>query len=68
LFSLLEKGRIKMFGDTKSVISEYLKSQMNQGKISDPYFWRDNKGLEVDLVLSDSKDEFVLMLKGIKKS
>lgn len=32
------------------VISEYLKNRRNQGDNSNPYFWRDNVGNEVDLL------------------
>jgi hypothetical protein len=33
------------------VISEFQKERFNQGLPSDMYFWRDSKGLEVDLLL-----------------
>lgn len=32
------------------VITEFLKSRLNQGQVADIYFWRDNNGLEADLV------------------
>ena len=32
------------------IVSEYLKQSMNQGKEINLYFWRDQKGYEVDLV------------------
>lgn len=35
------------------VIMEYLKSRFNRGEQADLYFWRDSKGLEVDLLLDD---------------
>jgi len=38
------------------VIGEALKSKMNKGQLADPYFWRDNKGVEIDLVLPESHD------------
>jgi uncharacterized protein len=33
------------------VINESLKFNMNKGYLANPYFWRDNKGTEIDLVL-----------------
>jgi predicted AAA+ superfamily ATPase len=35
------------------VITEFLKGRFNRGKQPDLYFWRDSKGLEVDLLLED---------------
>jgi predicted AAA+ superfamily ATPase len=32
------------------VVSEFLKGRFNQGKPADLYFWRDNSGLEADLL------------------
>jgi len=32
------------------VVSEFLKERFNQGKPADLYFWRDNSGLEADLL------------------
>ena len=32
------------------VVSEFLKQRFNQGKPADLYFWRDNSGLEVDML------------------
>jgi predicted AAA+ superfamily ATPase len=32
------------------VVSEFLKQRFNQGKPADLYFWRDNSGLEADLL------------------
>lgn len=32
------------------VVSEFLKQRFNLGKPTDPYFWRDNSGLEADLL------------------
>jgi predicted AAA+ superfamily ATPase len=32
------------------VVSEFLKKRFNQGKPADLYFWRDNSGLEADLL------------------
>ncbi len=34
-------------------VSEFLKARFNRGQQADLYFWRDSKGLEVDLLLED---------------
>lgn len=35
------------------VVTEFLKKRYNRGEQADLYFWRDSKGLEVDLLLDD---------------
>lgn len=35
------------------VVTEFLKGMFNRGQQADIYFWRDSKGLEVDLLLDD---------------
>lgn len=35
------------------VITEYLKGKFNRGQQADLYFWRDSKGLEVDLLVDN---------------
>lgn len=35
------------------IIVEYLKDRFNAGRVSNLYFWRDNVGLEVDLLLDE---------------
>ncbi len=35
------------------VVTEFLKGRFNRGEQPDLYFWRDSKGLEVDLLLDD---------------
>jgi len=35
------------------VVTEFLKGRFNKGEQADLYFWRDSKGLEVDLLLDD---------------
>lgn len=35
------------------VVTEFLKGRFNLGVVPDLYFWRDSKGLEVDLLLDD---------------
>lgn len=35
------------------VVTEFLKGRLNRGVPADLYFWRDSKGLEVDLLLDD---------------
>jgi hypothetical protein len=34
-------------------VTEFLKGRFNRGQQADLYFWRDSKGLEVDLLLDD---------------
>jgi predicted AAA+ superfamily ATPase len=36
------------------VVSEFLKQRFNLGKPADLYFWRDNSGLEADLLFERS--------------
>jgi len=38
------------------VITEFLKGRFNRGRQADMYFWRDSKGLEVDLLLEEGLD------------
>ncbi len=35
------------------VISEFIKSRLNKGLRSNCYFWRDNKGMEIDCILEN---------------
>ena len=35
------------------VVTEFLKGRFNEGRQADIYFWRDSKGLEIDLLLED---------------
>jgi predicted AAA+ superfamily ATPase len=35
------------------VVTEFLKGRLNRGVPADLYFWRDSKGLEVDLLIDD---------------
>lgn len=35
------------------VVTEFLKGRFNKGQQADLYFWRDSKGLEVDLLVDD---------------
>jgi len=35
------------------VVTEFLKARFNRGRQADLHFWRDSKGLEVDLLLDD---------------
>ena len=37
------------------VISEYIKNRYNIGQCSNAYFWRDNKGHEIDLLLEHAE-------------
>ena len=45
------------------VIAEALKYRFNQGKRSNLYFYRDNKGNEVDLILTNEPDLFPIEIK-----
>ena len=38
------------------VIIEFLKDRFHQGLQSDLYFWRDSKGLEIDLILAEGEN------------
>jgi uncharacterized protein len=38
------------------VVTEYLKQRFNQGLLSNLYFWRDSKGLEIDLAIEEGGD------------
>jgi hypothetical protein len=35
------------------VVTEYLKGRLNRGEPSNLYFWRDSKGLEIDLLMEE---------------
>jgi hypothetical protein len=37
------------------VVTEFIKGRFNKGQQADLHFWRDSKGLEVDLLLDDGK-------------
>jgi predicted AAA+ superfamily ATPase len=43
------------------VVSELLKNRFNRGFDPDPWFWRDNVGLEIDLIFEDG-----LTVKGLE--
>src|SRR3990167_6644241 len=45
------------------VISEYLKRRFNAGRLPNAYFWRDNTGHEVDMVLEDGHDLHAVEIK-----
>jgi len=38
------------------VVSEFLKARLHQGRVPDLHFWRDNHGLEVDLLVGQDSD------------
>jgi predicted AAA+ superfamily ATPase len=38
------------------VVTEFIKGRYNKGQQADIYFWRDSKGLEVDLLLDDGSN------------
>lgn len=45
------------------VICEFLKARFNRGRQPDVHFWRDSKGLEVDLLLEDGPDVMPVEIK-----
>jgi len=45
------------------VITEFLKGRFNRGRQPDMYFWRDSKGLEVDLLLEEGLDMIPVEIK-----
>jgi predicted AAA+ superfamily ATPase len=45
------------------IIMEFLKARLNKGLPADLYFWRDNKGLEVDLLIEEGLDLKPLEIK-----
>jgi len=47
------------------VVSEFIKARYNQGQPSDLYFWRDNNGLEADLIFEqDNRLQMVEIKSG----
>lgn len=45
------------------VVTEFLKGRLNRGIPADLYFWRDSKGLEVDLLLDDGMSQKPVEIK-----
>ena len=45
------------------VITELYKQKFNTGKLIDYYFWRDNKGVEIDCVQSDGNNIIAIEIK-----
>ena len=45
------------------VVTEFLKGRLNRGVPADLYFWRDSKGLEVDLLLDDGMSQKPVEIK-----
>ncbi len=45
------------------IVMEYLKRRLNQGKISNLYFYRDSNGFEVDLILQNGRDITAIEIK-----
>lgn len=45
------------------IIVEYLKARFNAGRVSNLYFWRDNVGLEVDLLLDEPEGLLPIEIK-----
>ncbi len=48
------------------VIAEYIKNCRNQGENWDPYFWRDNTGNEVDMLIESGKNISLVEIKSGK--
>lgn len=38
------------------MVNEFLKARMNAGEPSNLFFWRDSKGLEIDLLIEEGDD------------
>jgi predicted AAA+ superfamily ATPase len=45
------------------IVSEFLKARFNAGFASNLFFWRDNVGLEVDLLLDEPEGLFPIEIK-----
>jgi len=45
------------------VITELYKQKFNTGKLTDYYFWRDNKGVEIDCLQSDGNNILAIEIK-----
>ncbi|MHB8090053.1 MAG: ATP-binding protein [Syntrophales bacterium] len=45
------------------IIAEFLKNRFNQGLPSNLYYWRDSKGLEIDLLLEDGEKLHAIEIK-----
>lgn len=45
------------------VVTEFLKGRFNKGLPSNLFFWRDSKGLEIDLILEDGEDLYPVDIK-----
>jgi len=48
------------------IISEILKNRLNRGETPDMWFFRDNSGMEIDLLLGDGEKLFAIELKSGK--
>lgn len=58
LLGIKEQGQIAFHAQRGAlfenlVVTEFLKGRFNRGEQADLHFWRDSKGLEVDLLLDD---------------
>jgi predicted AAA+ superfamily ATPase len=61
LMGIREPGQISFHAQRGAlfetlVISEFLKGRFNRGEPSNLYFWRDSRGLEIDLLLEEGDD------------
>ena len=45
------------------VVTEFLKGRLNQGLPSNLFYWRDSKGLEIDLILEDGEELRAIEIK-----
>ena len=48
------------------ILSELLKRRYNQGKASNLYFWRDHRGMEVDLIIENTDGLIPVEIKSAK--
>ena len=48
------------------ILSEFLKRRYNQGKASNLYFWRDHRGMEIDLIIEHANGLTPVEIKSAK--
>jgi len=48
------------------ILSEFLKRRYNQGKASNLYFWRDHRGIEIDLIIEHANGLTPVEIKSAK--
>lgn len=45
------------------IISEYIKKRFHTGKTINAYYWRDNTGHEIDLILEEGQNLYAIEIK-----